>query len=240
LPEPSPALLSVTDLVTGYGKKQVVTGVSLTVGAGEVVAIIGHNGAGKSTLLRAIFGMLPVWSGEIRLDACVLRGVKPRALLQAGVAYVPQGSHVFSEMTVRENLELGGVTLATKRDIEAAIERVITVFPGLGGLLKRSAGTLSGGEKQVLALARGLVTSPRLLLLDEPSLGLAAGMVSQALEHIQELNRRDGVSVLIVEQKVREVLRIAHEVVVLANGRVSFAGAARELHDDAKLHEVYL
>lgn len=240
MPEPSPALLSVTDLVTGYGKKQVVTGVSLTVGAGEVVAIIGHNGAGKSTLLRAIFGMLPVWSGEIRLDACVLRGVKPRALLQAGVAYVPQGSHVFSEMTVRENLELGGVTLATKRDIEAAIERVITVFPGLGGLLKRSAGTLSGGEKQVLALARGLVTSPRLLLLDEPSLGLAAGMVSQALEHIQELNRRDGVSVLIVEQKVREVLRIAHEVVVLANGRVSFAGAARELHDDAKLHEVYL
>lgn len=240
MPEAVLAFLAARELVTGYGKKQVVSGVSLEVGKGEIVALIGHNGAGKSTLLKAIFGMLPVWSGEVRLYGRALDGAKPRDLLRAGVAYVPQGNRVFTDMSVRENLEMGGVTLQKKQQVKNGLERALALFPALTPLLKRRAGTLSGGEKQMLALSMGLMTSPRLLLLDEPSLGLGPGLVTQALAHVRGLNERDGVSTLIVEQKVREVLKIAHRVVVLRNGRVSFAGAASELHDDAKLREVYL
>lgn len=240
MPEAVPPLLAALELVTGYGKKQVVSSVSLAVVKGEIIALIGHNGAGKSTLLKAIFGILPVWSGEVRLDGRTLDGAKPRELLGMGVAYVPQGNRVFTDMSVRENLEMGGVTLQRKQQVKDGIERALTLFPALMPLLKRRAGSLSGGEKQMLALSMGLMTSPRLLLLDEPSLGLAPGLVTSALGHIKGLNERAGVSVLIVEQKVREVLKIAHRVVVLRNGRVSFTGNAAELHDDSKLREVYL
>lgn len=240
MPEVNSGLLAAKDVVTGYDKKQVVNGVSVVVAKGEVVALIGHNGAGKSTLLRAVFGMLPVWSGEIRLDGRVLDRAKPRSLLRVGVAYVPQGNRVFAEMCVRENLEMGGVTLQKKQQVKEGIERALALFPALAPLLKRRAGTLSGGEKQMLALSMGLMTSPRLLLLDEPSLGLAPGLVTTALGHIRQLNERDGVSILIVEQKVRQVLNVADRVVVLRNGGVTFTGRATELQDDTKLREVYL
>lgn len=240
MPDVVPSVLVARDLVAGYGKKEVVSGVSLDVAMGEVVALIGHNGAGKSTLLRVIFGMLPMWSGEMKLDGRALDGAKPPELLRAGLAYVPQGNRVFVDMTVRENLEMGGATLPGRQQAKEGIERVLGLFPALTLMLSRRAGTLSGGEKQTVALSMGLMTSPRLLLLDEPSLGLAPGLVTVALDHIKQLNRCDGVSILIVEQKVREVLKIAHRVVVLRNGRVSFTGAAAELHDDAKLREVYL
>jgi len=240
LPEAAPALLAARDVVTGYGKKQVVNGVSLDIANGEIVALIGHNGAGKSTLVKAIFGMLPVWSGEVRFDGRVLDGAKPRELLRAGVAYVPQGNRVFTDMSVCENLEMGGVTSLKRQQVKAGLDRAVALFPALGPMLKRRAGTLSGGEKQMLALSMGLMTSPRLLLLDEPSLGLAPGLVTTAFAHIRQLNLRDGVSILIVEQKVREVLKIADRAVVLRNGTVSFSGFATKLSDDTRLREVYL
>lgn len=236
----SNAFLDVANLVAGYGKKQVIDGVSLSVGAREIVALIGHNGAGKSTLLKAVFGLIPIWSGEIRFNDALWPKPTPRALLRAGVAYVPQGNRVFNDLTVHENLEIGGVTLPNKQSVKSGMERVFTLFPMLKDRLKQRAGTLSGGEKQMLSLGNALVLSPKMLLLDEPSLGLASPLVSQALKRIKEINQDFGVTVLVVEQKVREVLKIADRAVVLRTGQVSFDGLATELSDDRKLRDVFL
>lgn len=240
MPTEQTSLLQVQDLIAGYGKKQVLNGVSLNVGLGEIVALIGHNGAGKSTLLKAIFGMIPIWQGQVSLNGMVKLKPTPREMLHSGVAYVPQGNRVFTDLTVKENLEMDGITLSNKELLKEGIERVFTLFPALKPRLKQRAGTLSGGEKQMLALANALILSPKLLLLDEPSLGLAPPLVSEALGRIQQINRDSGMTVLIVEQKVREVLKIAHRVYVLRTGRVSFTGPAEELKDDTKLREVYL
>jgi branched-chain amino acid transport system ATP-binding protein len=236
----SKPFLDISNLIAGYGKKEVINGVSLSVVAGEIVALIGHNGAGKSTLLKAVFGLIPIWSGEMHLNGALWRQPAPRALLRAGVAYVPQGNRVFTDLTVYENLEIGGVTLPNKQSVKDGIERVFTLFPMLKNRLKQRAGTLSGGEKQMLSLANALVLAPKMLLLDEPSLGLASPLVSQALKRIKEINQDSGVTVLIVEQKVREVLKIADRAVVLRTGRVSFDGLASELSDEKKLKEVFL
>jgi ABC-type branched-subunit amino acid transport system ATPase component len=232
--------LYVDSLVSGYGKKQVINGVTLDVAPGEIVALIGHNGAGKSTLLKAIFGLIPLWNGQVVLDGKPLRSPAPRELLRSGVAYVPQGNRVFTDLTVRENLEMGGITLSNGARLNEGIERVFTLFPALKPRLRQRAGTLSGGEKQMLALGNALVLTPRLLLLDEPSLGLAPPLVVEALGRVQQISRDSGVAVLIVEQKVREVLKIAQRVYVLRNGLVSFSGPTESLKDDAKLREVYL
>jgi branched-chain amino acid transport system ATP-binding protein len=234
------AFLDVANLVAGYGKKQVIDGVSLSVGTGEIVALIGHNGAGKSTLLKAVFGLIPIWSGEVRFNGALWPEPAPRALQRAGIAYVPQGNRVFNDLTVRENLEIGGGTLPDKGSVNAGIERVFTLFPMLKGRLKQRSGTLSGGEKQMLALANALILSPKMLLLDEPSLGLASPLVSEALKRIKQINQDFGATVLIVEQKVREILKIADRVVVLRTGRISYSGSAKELEDDAKLRDVFL
>ncbi len=234
------AFLSVADLVTGYGKKQVVNGVSLSVAPGEIVSLIGHNGAGKTTLLKAIFGLIPIWQGQVFLDGQPVAKPKPREWLRAGVAYLPQGNRVFTDLTVAENLEMGGITLPNKQRVKEGMERVFTLFPVLKDRLKQRAGTLSGGEKQMLALGNALILWPRLLLLDEPSLGLAPPLISEALGRVKEISRGNGVTVFIVEQKVREVLKIAERVVVLRTGRVSFEGPAEMLKDEVKLKEVYL
>jgi ABC-type branched-subunit amino acid transport system ATPase component len=233
-------LLTVRSLVTGYGKKQILNGVSLEVASKEIVALIGHNGAGKSTLLKAIFGLLPIWLGQVSLDGDKLQGRQPRELIRAGMAYVPQGNRVFIDLTVGENLEMGGVTLSSKSELKEGLERVFALFPALMNRLGQRAASLSGGEKQMLALANALILSPRILLLDEPSLGLAPQLVTEALGRIRQINRDSGVTVLIVEQKVREVLKVAHRVYVLRNGLVSFSGPTDALGDDAKLREVYL
>jgi ABC-type branched-subunit amino acid transport system ATPase component len=240
LPNEIRRLLNVDSLVTGYGKKQIVNGVTLDVASGEIVALIGHNGAGKSTLLKAVFGLIPIWHGRAFLDGELLREPTPRELLHSGVAYVPQGNRVFTDLTVRENLEMGGVMLPNRKLLNERIERVFTLFPVLKERLRQRAGTLSGGEKQMLALANALILLPRLLLLDEPSLGLAPPLVSEALRRIQQISEDSAIAVLIVEQKVRKALKIADRVYVLRNGRVSFTGSADELSDDEKLREVYL
>jgi len=233
-------LLDVDSLVSGYGKKQVLGGVSLSVGRGEIVAIIGHNGAGKSTLLKAIFGMIPIWKGKVRYNGQPVGPLQPRGLIRAGISYVPQGNRVFGDLTVRENLDVAGVTLSNGRSRREGVARALSEYPTLKARLTQRAATLSGGEKQMLALAMSLVISPRLILLDEPSLGLAPPLVTDELRRIHTVSQERGVSILIVEQKVREVLKIANRVVVIRAGNVSFSGRAAELQDEQRLHEAYL
>lgn len=233
-------LLQVDSIVSGYGKKQVLGGIDVVVNTGEIVAIIGHNGAGKSTLLKAIFGMIPVWAGRIVHNGEQVERPEPRNWLNRGVVYVPQGNRVFGDMSVRENLEVATAIIRSKTDRGAGIDRALSHFPQLASRLRQRAGTLSGGEKQMLALACAWVLSPRLLLLDEPSLGLAPPLVTEAMGRIDATVKESGVSVLIVEQKVREVLKIANRVCVLRNGCVSYWGTSQELLDPAKLRAAYL
>lgn len=240
MPEPTDGLLKVESLVTGYGRKQVLRGVSLTVGAKEIVAIIGHNGAGKSTLLKAVFGMLPIWKGRLSFNGVPVERAEPRRLLESGVAYVPQGNRVFADLSVRENLEVAATILGDKNRLRNRIDHVLALFPALSDRLRQRAGTLSGGEKQMLALACGLLTEPRLILLDEPSLGLAPPLVTHALDQVRRINQASGVAVLIVEQKVREVLHIAHRAYVLRTGAVSYSGPTDALQDPATLRQAYL
>jgi branched-chain amino acid transport system ATP-binding protein len=239
LPEEKCVLLEVVDMVTGYGKKQVLNGVSLEVATGEIVALVGHNGAGKSTLLKAVFGLLPVWKGQVALDGKLLQRPNPNELLSRGVVYLPQGNRVFTDLTVQENFEMRSVILNDEARLNAGIEYVLNLFPTLKARLNQRAGSLSGGEQQMLSLANALILSPRLLLLDEPSLGLAPPLVSKTLARIQQISSSSGVSVLIVEQKVYEVIKIAQSVYVLRNGLVSFTGPTDKLNDE-KLRKVYL
>jgi len=236
-----PSILKVTSLITGYDKKQVINGVTFAIHTGEVVALIGHNGAGKSSILKAVFGLLPVWNGEIDFDVDVKirRPFLPSALLRSGIGYVPQGGRVFSDLTVREHLELGDIFLESKNELRMRIDFVLEVFPLLKDRLNQKAGTLSGGERQLVALARVFVLKLRLLLLDEPSLGLAPTVISTLFGLIQQVSRDYGIAILISEQAVREVLKVAQRAYVLRNGLVSFEGNVAEL-DDTKLRTAFL
>ena len=240
MPKISDRLLNVEDLTTGYGRKQVLNGISMHLCRGEIVAIIGHNGAGKSTLLKAIFGLLTIWKGEISIQGAQLGLITPRSMLHAGVSYAPQGNRVFSDLTVFENLLMGRAAFKEKASLDDKLDGVFHLFPTLKHRLNHRAETLSGGEKQMLALATVMVQSPQLLLLDEPSLGLSPPLVREAFERIREISNTTGSAVLIVEQKVREVLSLAQRVYVLRNGGVSYSGSTETLANDAKLREVYL
>jgi branched-chain amino acid transport system ATP-binding protein len=233
-------LLAVDGLVAGYGKKEILHGLGLALHDREIVAVIGHNGAGKSTLLKAMFGVIPLWAGTVRFEGESVEAPHPRRWLANGLIYVPQGNRVFGDLTVKENLQVAGMTLPNRRAREDGVKRALTEFPVLRKRLRQRAATLSGGEKQMVAIGMSLVLQPRVLLLDEPSLGLAPPLVREALERIERLRREQGVSVLIVEQKVREVLRIADRVVVIRAGMIAFEGQAAELRDEHKLREVYL
>lgn len=233
-------MLEIRALETGYGKKQVLFGVSLEVQKGEIVALIGPNGAGKSTVLKAVCGLIQPWTGDIRYEGKTLNGSTPAQNVARGITFAPQGNRVFDELTVMENLEIGGFRLA-KQELKIRIEEMLQLFPVLRERFRKEAGNLSGGEKQMLALARALVPKPKLLLLDEPSLGLAPNLVADAFEKIAQINRETGVSVLIVEQKVREVLPICNRVYGLKLGKVAFAGVPLQLVDDkARLRELFL
>jgi branched-chain amino acid transport system ATP-binding protein len=233
-------MLEIRDLETGYGKKQVLFGVSMEVSDDEIVALIGPNGAGKSTVLKAVCGLIPTWKGEIRFNGTPTNGVTPAQSVALGITFAPQGCRVFHDLTVIENLEIGGFQLLRK-DVKARIAKVLDFFPILKERLKQDAGRLSGGEQQMLALARALVPEPKLLMLDEPSLGLAPNLVGAVLEKITEVNHETGVSVLIVEQKVREVLGICSRVYSMKLGKVVFEGPPDDLKDDkAKLKQLFL
>jgi branched-chain amino acid transport system ATP-binding protein len=232
-------MLEVTDLQAAYGRIPALRGVSLTVRQGEIVTVIGANGAGKSTLLRTICGMLRPTAGTIRLDDQPVGGLASSDMIRHGVVMVPEGRHVFADMTVAENLDLGAYYRRDRAGVRADTERVLTLFPILRERLRGAAGRMSGGQQQMLAIGRALMSHPRLLLLDEPSLGLAPVIVAQLGHIIADLNR-DGTTILLVEQNARMALRLAHRAYVLATGRVARSGTGQALLDDPAVHETYL
>jgi branched-chain amino acid transport system ATP-binding protein len=224
-------MLVVEGLSAGYGKKQVLHGITLSVSDGEIVALVGPNGAGKSTVLRAAYGLVEVWKGRALLDGIPLNGLRPDELIERGVVYVPQGRWGFAELTVLDNLRLGAPTV-TRAELPGRMDEVLAIFPVLKERLQREAGTLSGGERQMLCLARGLMARPRLLLLDEPSVGLAPGRIEFLFDLIARINQERSVSMLIVEQRVREVLAVSSRVYALRLGCVAYEGLSAELLSD--------
>jgi branched-chain amino acid transport system ATP-binding protein len=236
-----PPILSLKHAVSGYGNKQVVMGVDIDISAGEIVALIGHNGAGKSTLLKTAFGLLPLKSGEILLDGKRLhQHQRASSFFQHGLRFVMQGNRVFSDISVRENLEIGGQYFLNTYELSRAVERCYAVFPALKGHRNRAAGTLSGGQRQMLALATALITAPRLMLLDEPLLGLAPHSSQNALEVIKRLRTSEGMAFLIVEQKVQTILEHSDRAYVLRGGKVTYSGAPEALKDASLLRNVFL
>lgn len=232
-------MLKISDLKTGYGKKVVIHGISIEVKEKEIVALIGPNGAGKSTLLKAIMGLLPAGAGDIRHNRTNIQNEKPSRNVIRGIGFVPQGNRVFTELSVAENLEIGGHFLA-KDKLQQRLEETFDFFPLLKERKSQLAGSLSGGEKQMLALGRALVARPELLLLDEPSLGLSPKLLKSVMEKIKEINEKLGTTVLIVEQKVKEVLSISDRVYVLKLGKVAFEGTSAELREKGDIRKLYL
>jgi branched-chain amino acid transport system ATP-binding protein len=233
------ALLEVKDLDFAYGDVHVLHGVSLSVQAGEIVTLVGSNGAGKSTTLRNISRLLKPRSGSLVFDGHDLTKLSSHHVVELGVVQVPEGRRVFPEMTILENLRMGSYIQAARADREKNLEHVLTLFPRLRERLGQLAGTLSGGEQQMLAIGRGLMTKPRLLLLDEPSLGLSPLLVKTIFDTIAEINKR-GVSVLLVEQNVYQSLRIANRGYVLETGRIALQGTGQELLGNDKVKAAFL
>jgi branched-chain amino acid transport system ATP-binding protein len=229
--------LELEALRVRHGTQEAVSGIDLDVASGEVVGLLGANGAGKTTTLRAVSGLLRPSGGQIRLDGRRLDRLAPHAVVAAGVAHVPEGRRVFARMSVADNLEMGAYT--DRRGGRAALQRVLTVLPVLAERREQPAGTLSGGEQQLLALGRALMSSPRVLLLDEPSTGLAPQAVEAVLAVVRDL-AADGVAVLLVEQDVEVALGIASRAYVLETGRVVASGPAAQLREDPAVRAAYL
>jgi branched-chain amino acid transport system ATP-binding protein len=231
-------VLELTDVVAGYGGAPVLQGVSLTVREGEIVTLIGSNGAGKSTTLRAISRLISVRAGEIRFRGERISDRPSHAVVRSGLAHVPEGRRLFADMTVRENLLLGGYT-CTRGELDDRLARVHAWFPRLAEREHQMAGSLSGGEQQMVAIARGLMTQPTLLMLDEPSLGLAPKLVVQVGEMIETIRQR-GVTVMLVEQNARLALELADRAYVLQTGRIAFEGPSADVRDHPDVRAAYL
>lgn len=232
-------LLSVHDLDVHYGAIQALSGVSLEVEAGQIVTLIGGNGAGKTTTLRAISGMIRPSRGRVMFDGQEISNTPAYALVSRGLCHVPEGRGIFANLSVAENLELGAYCRHDRLGIDEDRERALELFPRLRERLKQNAGTLSGGEQQMLAIGRALLSRPRLLLLDEPSLGLAPQLVQVIFTIIREING-SGTTVLLVEQNAHMALAVAHRAYVLQTGRVVKSGPARQLLEDPDVKKAYL
>ncbi len=232
-------MLRVRDVQVCHGRVPAVHEASLELEAGRIVAIVGANGAGKSTLLRAIAGLNPISRGEILLAGVPIHRLPAHRRVGLGLALVPEGRHLFPRHTVERNLELGAYTRRDRREVAASLERVYGIFPVLAGRRAQIAGTLSGGEQQMVAIARGLMSSPRLLMLDEPSWGIAPMLVTKIFDTIAAINRA-GVSILLVEQNVQRALSLAHHAYVLQTGRVVLAGTGAELLGSELVKRAYL
>jgi len=232
-------MLEVRDLHVSYGDVQALWGVSFRVGAGQIVTLLGGNGAGKTTTLRTVSGILRPRSGSIRLDGAELTRLPPHGIVALGVGHIPEGRRLWPGMTVLENLELGAYPAAARARRGESLAWVFHLFPRLEERRRQLAGTLSGGEQQMLAIGRALMVRPRLLMLDEPSLGLAPLLVVELFQTLQAINR-EGVTILLVEQNVHQALAIAHEAYVLETGRVVSSGPARDLLRDPYIKEAYL
>jgi branched-chain amino acid transport system ATP-binding protein len=232
-------ILSVDDLVVRYGPIVAVQNVSLSVQQGEIVALLGANGAGKSSLLKAVVGLVPVAGGRVTFKDEPINKLTPEAIVRRGISLTPEGRRVFPRLTVADNLRLGGAVTRDRAAYDAAFEHVLSLFPILGERIRQNAGTLSGGQQQMLAIGRSLMARPALLLLDEPSLGLAPIIVDQILELLQRL-RAEGTTILLVEQNVHRALEIADRAYVLASGRIESQGEAAALRASAEIERAYL
>jgi branched-chain amino acid transport system ATP-binding protein len=236
MPDP---ILSLTDVHAGYDGVPVVFGVSLEVMPGELVAVVGANGAGKSTTMRAIAGLNNPLQGAIRFEGRDISRLRAHQTLALGISYVPEGRRLFAKLSVEENLSLGAYTEKSEAEIKRRLDEMLELFPILRDRARQTAETLSGGEQQMLAIARGLMSRPKLLMLDEMSLGLMPTLVEKMMETIVAINRR-GVTVLLVEQMVQEALEIAHRGYVLQTGRVVHTGTAKELLDSEEIRRAYM
>jgi len=231
-------MLELRDLRAGYGQMKVLHGVSLRVGAGEIVALLGSNGAGKTTLNNNISGLFRPSGGAILFEGCDITGQGSQAVVDLGIVQVPEGRRIFPNLSVRENLELGGYRRARERRGQN-LERVVSVFPRLGERIGQFAGTLSGGEQQMLAIGRAMMAEPRLLILDEPSLGLSPLLVEEMFTLIGSLNA-EGLAIFLVEQNVVQSLEIADRAYVMENGLVTLSGPAGDMLADPDLRKSYL
>jgi branched-chain amino acid transport system ATP-binding protein len=233
-------VLKLDDLHVSFGGSRALDGASIEVAAGEFVAIVGPNGAGKTTLFRTISGVVPLQSGSMRYEDRDLNAVPPSDRAALGIAHVPEGRQVFPRMSVLENLEMGAQTPAARREWKNTQELVFTLFPRLHERRTQAAGTLSGGEQQMLAISRGLASMPRLLMLDEPSMGLAPSIVDQIFETIAQIHRTRGIAILLVEQRAAEALEACSRGYVLESGRIVLQGRHDELMRDARVKKAYL
>ena len=232
-------LLALEGLKVAYGGIQAVKGIDLVVGNGELVCLIGANGAGKTTTLKGITGLQPVSGGTVRYDGENVTGAPAFQLVRRGLAMVPEGRGVFGALTIEENLAMGAYTRNDRDGIRADVERVFTLFPRLKERRRQTAGTLSGGEQQMLAMGRAMMSRPRLLLLDEPSMGLAPLMVQKVFETVLEVSR-EGVTILLIEQNAKLALEVSHRGYVMESGEITLAGEAKALLHDPKVRAAYL
>ena len=232
-------MLTLESIAAGYGRITALKGISLEVSEGEIVAVLGANGAGKSTTLKCISGLVRPRSGRILFDGKRIDRTKPFRIARMGVVQCPEGRRLFANLTVRENLEMGAYARRDTRAVAADMRHMTSLFPTLGVRLKQKAGTLSGGEQQMLALARALMAAPRLLLLDEPSLGLAPILIEEIFQTLGRI-RKEGVAILIVEQNAHVALAIADRGYVLETGNVVISGTAEGLRNDPRVVEAYL
>lgn len=232
-------MLTINDINVFYGAIHAIKGVSLEVNEGEIVTLIGANGAGKSTILRTISGLLKPKTGSIQFEGQEIAGMPAHEIVKTGISQVPEGRRIFAEMSVLENLELGAFTRKDKDGIKADMELVFNRFPRLKERIGQLAGTLSGGEQQMLAMGRALMSRPRLLLLDEPSMGLAPLLIKEIFAIIQDINKT-GTTVLLVEQNANMALSIAHRAYVLETGRITLSGDAKKLAASDEVRKAYL
>ena len=233
------ALLEVADITTYYGNIQALKGISLTVEEGEIVTLIGSNGAGKSTTLRSISGLNPPRTGSVTFQGRDISGTPPQEIVALGISQSPEGRHCFQRMSVRENLDLGAYLRSDKREIASDMDRVFDLFPRLKERERQKAGTMSGGEQQMLAIGRALMAKPRLLLLDEPSMGIAPILVDRIYETIQEINKQ-GMTILLVEQNANYGLGVSNRAYVLETGTVALADSSASLRENPDVQKAYL
>jgi branched-chain amino acid transport system ATP-binding protein len=235
----SAAILETRDLCAGYGKKQIVNDVSLSLDKGEILLVLGHNGAGKTTYARTVFGLIAPMGGQVFYDGNDITARKPADNVEDGIAFVPQGHGIFPTLSVRDNLELGGFVVRDKSVLPQRLEQAFGLFPILKERAGQIGGTLSGGQQQMLAIGMALMHAPRLLILDEPSIGLAPNLVERVMASIKEINERFGTTILMIEQNVPLSLPIAHRAAVIKTGEVVYEGAPEPLGDHVKLMQLF-
>ena len=235
----SEPLLALTDVNTFYGQAQVHFDLSISVGRGHIVCLLGGNASGKSTTMKIILGLVKPRSGEVIFDGASLIGLTTPQIVRRGIASVPEARRLFADMSVRENILMGAFVRNDSAEVARDLERLLALFPKLGQRLSQRAGSLSGGEQQMVAMARALMSRPRLIVMDEPTMGLSPLYVDRALELIRTVNK-EGVSIFMVEQNASLALEIAHEAYVLQTGRIVLSGRAKELKDDPRVRDAYL